>query len=513
MKKLFLSTLALFCIVLLSAQTLPYPTDTIRGKVYYRYTVKQGEGLYRISKNFGVSQEDIVKANPELEKRGLRLGQTIKVPLVQEIDSTKYILHTLQPKETLYRLSKKYGVSIADIQALNPETSKRMAIGTTLMIPRKGQGTENREERTEKRAEVAQPILDLGKLFGQPMDTLATDSLVADTIIPQPTLRIAYLLPLMTNQAKRTPAVDRFLEFYEGALLAIYDAQREGQRLEIFVYDTEKNDIRIQTILQQPEMQTMHAIIGPAYPSQISHVSKFAYAHQIPTLIPFTNKVADIDINPYLWQFNPSVESEMDTLIAYTQKTYPAANYIFIETDTDKPSASVTIFKQHLASQEVSLQTIPATVILNDSLGYSLQAEKENILIFDTEKIAQLPLLLDKVRSLNKTYSITLFSHYGWQDELLPVGSFYTSVFNKSKLIDLQLAAYHLKFKHFFGHAIESERPRYDLLGYDLTTYMIQMLQSNAPCTIYQGLQSDVLFKQVNDRGGYENTCIQIMTK
>ncbi len=577
MKRILISLIALLLITALPAQTLDYPTETVRGKEYYLYPVQKGEGLYRISKNFGVSQEDIIKANPKLETEGLKLGQTIRIPVVKKADTSQYIQHEIQPKETLYSLSKRYGVTIEAIQQLNPEVSKRMPIGATLLIPRKseeaGHRTQNtahetldadhriksqaerqiakderkkekedrerikelakQERKQETKADTTHaPIIDLSQLFGEKpdsatVDSLALDSLAADTTVAQKPLRMAFLLPLMTNQAKRTAAVDRFLEFYEGALIALYEAQREGQRFEVFVYDIEKNDIRIQTILQQPEMQTMNAIIGPAYPAQITHVSKFAYTHQIPTLIPFTNSVPDIDINPYLWQFNPSVESEMDTLIAYAQRTYPDAHYVFIHTNTNKPSVSSAILHQHLQSQKASLQTITASAVLNDSLAYALQSDRENILVFDNEKYSQVAPLLEKVRAAKDSYSLTLFSHYGWQDELLPVRSFYASVFNKSKRIDLPLTMYELKYKHFFGHERQNKQPRYDLLGYDLTTYFIQMIaplpsphggklaqqDETTDGETYNGLQSDIHFKQVDERGGYENTGIQIMTK
>ncbi len=535
MKKIILIILTGFSLSLLQAQVMNYPTDTIRGKVYYRYPVQKSEGLYRISKNFGVSQEEILRHNPELAHSGLRLGQTILIPVVSKIDSAQYIIHEIQPKETLYGLSKRYGVRIAEIQALNPETSKNMPIGARLLIPRSKHPqtvtiskTETAIAKVEKVEEVKiadknivtqkedvtpATILDLSKLFGQTPDSL--QALVVDSTTQDKPLRIAYLLPLMTNQAKRTPAVDRFVEFYEGALLAIYDAQRAGQRFEVYVYDTEKNDVRIQTILQQSEMPMMDAIIGPAYPSQITYISQFAYTNKIPTLIPFTNKVSDIDINPYLLQFNPSEQSMADSLLAYAQVTYPEANYIFVETETDRPSANTAAMLQNLGKG--NYKRIRASALLNDSLPTLLQADKENILIFNTEKYAAVDLLLTKAKMLTPTYAIRTVSHYGWHDEMLPIAGFYTSVFNKQQIIDLPLTTYTLRFKHFFGHEITSKAPRYDLLGHDLTAWMVDYLQQKPDSTgqievpYYEGLQSDLHFKKTAERGGYENTQILIM--
>ena len=61
-------------------QELDYPLDTINGQIYYRYTVERSIGLYRISLNFGVTQEEILKANPHLQNQGLRFEEVILIP-------------------------------------------------------------------------------------------------------------------------------------------------------------------------------------------------------------------------------------------------------------------------------------------------------------------------------------------------------------------------------------------------------------------------------------------------
>ena len=99
-------------------------------------------------------------------------------------------------------------------------------------------------------------------------------------------LRLAYLLPFQTDAARRDGQMDRFIDFYEGALLAIYEAQACGQRLEIFTYDVQKSDIAIQQVLKKGEMQNLDAIIGPAYPAQVSHAALFCKAKPRPVYHP-----------------------------------------------------------------------------------------------------------------------------------------------------------------------------------------------------------------------------------
>ncbi len=529
MRKLLLGLFSVCFALGLYAQT--YPTTHINGQEMYVYTVQKGEGLYRISKTFGVAQEDIIRNNPELEKRGLRVGQTIYIPIANRIDSTQYIVHEILPKETLYGLSRRYGVKIAEIQELNPEISKNMPIGARLLIPKTADAPAaspvvaqaapatvppaeepTASATTAARVQVIQaPQTEafVRSVFSD-AQAIAADSAVVDTT--NRPIRIAYLLPLMSHQAKRTPTTERFVEFYEGSLLALNEAQQQGKRFEIYVFDTEKNDIKIRQLLQQPEMQQMDAFIGPAYTSQISYVADFAAQHHIPTLIPFTSKVAAIEQNPYILQFNPSENSQMDSVVAFTQRTYPNANYIFVETGTDKVASSVSALRKRLQSQQASISTLQASALINDSLPTVLHAGRENILVFDTEKYASVAPLIAEAAQQQGNHSLTLFAHYGWADETIALRHFYASVFHSSRLFDLPFAMYELKFRHFFGHGLSSSMPRYDVLGYDLTLCLIGILEAS-PANHYKGLQSDIHFKKISEVGGAENTCIQIIQR
>ncbi len=520
------------------------PIDTVNGKVVYRYTVKKSEGLYRISKNFGVSQEEIVNYNPILQTRGLREKQVINIPVVQRMDMSKYILHEIQPKETLYGLGKRYGVTVEELQALNPQVSKNMPIGAKLLVPKPSQQSSQQpsqqpsqrpsqqpsqqpaqsvEPRVKQTLELEaprathQPKLDLTEIFQgktssqaavQPVDSLV-DTLLTE--VPQRVLRIAFLLPFMTDEAKRTPATERFVEFYEGALLAINQAQEEGQKMEIYVFDTQKNDVRIQTILQQDTLKMLDAIVGPAYPSQVGYVSKFAAENQIPTLIPFTSKVEEITTNPYLLQFNPSDAQMQDTLIAHLAGSLVEPNYVFIETDGKRDAASVNTLKQQLKAKQIAYKEVTDSLVMNDLLAQELHATQTNIIVFDTDKYRDIGLLLAKVEQLQQAFPMLLWAQYAWQNNPINMPYVYASIFKRSKLIDIDLMTYTMRFNHFFGHDIQNDAPRYDLLGYDLTTWLILWLQSDKKIHTLQGLQSDINFQAINAQSGYVNTSIQII--
>ena len=58
-----------------------WPVDTIDGQAVYKYRVPRSIGLYRVSVTFNVTQEEIIKWNPQLKERGLHYDEIINVPV------------------------------------------------------------------------------------------------------------------------------------------------------------------------------------------------------------------------------------------------------------------------------------------------------------------------------------------------------------------------------------------------------------------------------------------------
>ena len=528
----------------LFAQTESCPKDTVDGVVVYRYTVQKSEGLYRISKNFNVSQEELVTLNPKLQKEGLKFGQVIFIPVKdapQSADSS-YVKHVIAPKETLYAISKRYGVSVAELQAANPVVSKNMPIGATLLIPlRASQAAASLalpvpqpQAETPTTAEEAPQE----EAIALPAPELQTDSLAvaqsdsADVRIPVLSLdssmvsalplRLAYLLPLQTNASRRDGQMDRFIDFYEGALLAIYEAQACGQRFEIFTYDVQKSDSVIQQVLKRGEMQNMDAIIGPAYPAQVSHAALFAKHNRIPCIIPFTNKVSGLEHNPYLVQFNPNAQQEAETAVRLLAAQKDSLQLVFVDPQASDVSAFVSMLREKVlaagfATADISLQTI-----ISDSLTSVLRQDKMNILVFNTDKYSSVSPVLNQVANQKKGHSLALFGRYSWQQEKCPIEMVYVSIFHEPNA-DL-LASYEALYQQYFGHALSSLHPRYDLLGYDLTKATIRHLllsqqaisnqdKQKVFAEEYHGLQSDIHYEKVSEDGGLENQCIKLVWK
>lgn len=105
-----------------------------------RYLVKPGDSLYRISKSFGVSIESIKEANG-LKTHLIKPNQILLIPLPKRDCSSSFseetISYTVQPGESLYQISKKMGCSIDEIKRINRLQSAHIKTGQILLLPKK----------------------------------------------------------------------------------------------------------------------------------------------------------------------------------------------------------------------------------------------------------------------------------------------------------------------------------------------------------------------------------------
>src|SRR4030042_4136793 len=107
------------------------------------HTVRQGETAYSLSKDYNVPLEVIYSYNPGTSA-GIQVDQVIKIPkkkILKEIaeipvDDKEYIYYKVRKDDTLYTLSKIYGVTVADIVESNPELRWGLNAGEFIKIPR-----------------------------------------------------------------------------------------------------------------------------------------------------------------------------------------------------------------------------------------------------------------------------------------------------------------------------------------------------------------------------------------
>lgn len=582
------------------AQVLNCPVKKIDGKEYYIYTVELQEGLYSISKKFGVKQVDIIALNPESEKglkagqlliipkngtavsvskssnytpesftyhivekkqtlyslsrkystpvdsilkynqfveRGLQVGDTLRFPgditpkrnifeiifgkypepvITEDTKSkpdektTDFIYHTVKQKETLYSISRAYDVKIEDIVALNPGTEVNLRTGREIKIPKKTVSTDIESKEEEDKTVLTGKITekDIESAFGK-----------------KKTLQIAYLLPFMLDQMKVEPGNERFLDFYAGSLLAINEARKEGLSFEIYTYDTERNELKLNEILTKPEIQNVDLIIGPAYTNQVAMIGDFALKNRVNTLVPFTSKIYDIDSNPYLIQFNPGIIQTAKFVAEQLKTKYRHSKIIFANNtevyNADDGKTFCELLRNELTELKRNFTNIEITNAEQVDFMNNLEKYSKNIIFFNTDKFSNVNMFLSWLESNSAGYDLAYFRHTGWAETEYNYLKTISATPFKNYFNTKDLNKYQENFESGFGKQPSVSVPSYDLLGYDLTKYFIKTLNAKGKdfktealkLNDSKGIQSDINFERNSENSGIINNKLYISEK
>lgn len=122
------------------------------------HTVQPKETIYGISKKYGISQDELSKANPNITARGIQPGDVLNIPTKGAVknpesepkittstaleqptlpkDDANYTYIQIQPKETIYSLTRKYDISEATLTSLNPKIKQGLKSGDIIRLPK-----------------------------------------------------------------------------------------------------------------------------------------------------------------------------------------------------------------------------------------------------------------------------------------------------------------------------------------------------------------------------------------
>jgi LysM repeat protein/ABC-type branched-subunit amino acid transport system substrate-binding protein len=517
---------------------------------FLTHTVQPQETLYSLSKRYNITIDELHKHNPGIAD-GLKVGQVIYIPVRTETrpenvpvmakqepqpeqvkkgtpeKEITYKDYVVQRKETLYSIAKKFEVEMSDILNANPGLTGELKKGQILRIPVFS------DVQTDELQPHA-PTVDLTK------DEIL-ESAVNPPCSPTPDrnhqYKVALLIPFMLEEADSIslgdPASLRlpseyesldFIQFYEGALLAIDSISKAGGNFKVYVFDTDDGDhvTKTRRILANSQMADMDLIIGPFFAKSFELVAAFAANHSIPIVNPLTQRSEMLEDNPYIFKIQPSAWSQYNETARYIAKNFANANVLIITRNGMENKSMADAFKAsltNLSAGNLSIKEATYSQSFDAGLFSNLVAGKKNIVILLTSDKALLPALLRKMNDARSKYDITLFGLPEWEN--LELDSHYllnldTHLFN-AWFVDYSQPQVK-KFINNFNERFKAEPEQDELafLGYDVSLYFLNSLFnfgrgfSKCLSTVeYQGLSTDFTFWKT-ESGGFENTASSV---
>ncbi|MAR98903.1 MAG: hypothetical protein CMP80_07235, partial [Formosa sp.] len=280
-------------------------TVVVTSKALRAYKVQPKEGKWRIAYKFGISVQELEALNPNMGLE-LELGQTLFVPNIeaaeeQTVTKVGFDFYKVLPKEGYYRLYKKLGISQDSLEQLNPNLKQTgLKQGMVLKVP---------------------------KASTEGVDLYSTDlSKQIKYLSPK---KIALLLPFKSNSidfdsiqlAKQQIQRDGYIriatEFYAGVEMALDSAKVLGISTNLDVFDTEAKPQIIRQLLVSKDFSKYDLVLGPMTLKNCQLVAESLKTTNTAVVSPF---VKFDSRNSNLIQSIPGDQWMADKLLTYAKK-------------------------------------------------------------------------------------------------------------------------------------------------------------------------------------------------
>lgn len=503
-------------------------------ETYTFHTIEAKETLYAVSMKYKVPAQYILQANPGLSVKTFQKGRTIRIPSnesIQAMDQTaqteskpqaeeatvQEITYTIQKKETMYSLCRKFKVSSYELIKLNPQLKSGVKAGVEIKVPVKDDPVASKTENKASTESFIQSESEVNALLSAPKSTRALNQ-----------LKVALLLPF--NPSKKTAASSRFIEYYEGMLLAVDSLQNQGLSLDLSVYDTGEGTSRIREILTGETLPNADLIIGAVQNDQIKMIADFAKEHHIKYVIPFTSKNDDVLSNNFVFQVNTPHSYLYSKAAERGRKLFANDHIIFVNIhDKEEKKPFIKALQEELKDHQVPFKEIEynGETFAQDLDSLYMVDQVRNVIIPTSSSLEALQKIKTPLRMLAETktdYSISLFGYPEWQtyvrealDDFYALDTYiYTNFYadNLSK----PMQDFYNKFKTWYSKDLINTYPKYGILGFDTGMFFFGAMkkygvnfEEELDNIHYPSIQTGFDFHRVNNWGGFINTQIFIV--
>jgi murein DD-endopeptidase MepM/ murein hydrolase activator NlpD len=112
------------------------------------HKVKSGESLEKIARNYGVSVQELIKANKNINPNKLKVGESLCIPQRKLAKTTTqdYAIYKVKRGDTLYSIAEKFGVDVQELKSFNNLKSEKIIEGQEIKIPAKGTAKKQKKE-------------------------------------------------------------------------------------------------------------------------------------------------------------------------------------------------------------------------------------------------------------------------------------------------------------------------------------------------------------------------------
>ncbi|MDB9941626.1 LysM peptidoglycan-binding domain-containing protein, partial [Flavobacteriaceae bacterium] len=430
---------------------------------FITHKVKKKETLYGLARIYNINVDQILAFNPLVEKIGLKKKMQLKIPVYPIVEVPKAVAlneglekYLVQPKETKWRLAYRYGVTIQELETLNPQITDGLKVGQEIVVPKRLESeTKALEEefnyykvkpkegfyRIEKKLGVTEADLIMlnptlittglqqGMILKIPLqktgdlriedDLLIEKVRLEDSLLTNTYLQIAAFLPFKTAAIEfdSIEKTDKLLEkrnihtialdFYMGMEMAIAKADSLGVTTKLTVFDSQNDKAVIQSVTANHQWEGTSFVIGPLIPGNFNVAAQLEELQSIPMIAPLSSKA--VKKRPNVFQ-SVSVMSKMRSkMMDYLDQVIDTTQNVMIIADTlNADFASKLQLKYPFASR---VYQEPGGFVIPDLVDSLLIDSLPNKVIFESQDLNLAANVISLLNSqVSKDRDVQLFT-------------------------------------------------------------------------------------------------------
>lgn len=368
-----------------------------------KHVVQAGETKFAISRKYNITVAELEALNPSIfTVDNLSIGQVLNVPSNETTAKSaddiedKYTFYTVKPREGFYRLEVMFGISEEDIIALNPHTKDGLKEGMVIKIPKEG-------------TTVSTPL----ETFTAPGSAINLEYSLSNFKPKNVVLFLPFQLDrvqrdsisinedLLKNNATMRLAVD----FYAGALLAVDFARQRGISVNLHVFDSQEIEGGIKALFNRRNVKDVDVVIGPLRQALVERTASELSSDKIPVISPLSNRQGRMYSN--FIQSIPQNNVLENRMIAFLKANHNGQNIVLI---TDNANATKQRILENAFPGLTIVKPREGNFFRNDDIANRINRDGENWVILESSNVTLVSSAVGILNSVRRSRHVRLFT-------------------------------------------------------------------------------------------------------
>ena len=376
--------------------------------------------------------------------------------------------HKVKKKETIFGISREYGLTIEELIKANPEMNEpgyELKKGMILNIPFSKDSLEARAKREAAAKQVT---------------VVKTAPVVADDVKNRE-IRLGIMLPLHNINGDGR----RMTEYYRGVLMACDSLKKQGLSIDVHAWNTAE-DGNIYKVLEDPAAAKCDLIIGPLYSKQMDALSAFVAKHDIRLVIPFSINAPQLTTNRNIFQVYQSPTEQNEVIIARFIERFKSYHTVVIDCNDSTSKKGTFTFSLRRQMEQRGMDVVVTNLKSTEAnFSRAFSRTKPNVVILNTGRSQELGVAFSKINGLKANspeLDVTMFGYTDWLlytrtylENFYKYNTYIPSVFYYNPLSS-GTQRFERKYRQNFRSDMQNALPRFAITGFDHAFFFLKGL-------------------------------------